>query len=261
MSPVVAFRNVCFSYTDTEVLHDVSFSVEPGSFVGVVGPNGGGKTTLLRLILGLEKPDKGGISVFGGDPQHARHRIGYMTQHMLYDERFPATVLDIALMGRAGRHAWGPYTVEDRRAARDALSRVGMAAGESRPFASLSGGQQQRVLIAQALAVEPEVLLLDEPTANVDIEGEGAIHELLDSLANTLTVISVSHNVNTVLRSVSHVMCVNRTIAMSRLDDLNPETLTRARGGDIAVLHHELNCRVFDKSHGDSCDSPHAPGA
>jgi zinc transport system ATP-binding protein len=254
MEPVVVFDNVCFSYTNREVLHEVSFSVEPNSFLGIVGPNGGGKTTLLRLMLGLERPDRGVVRVFGGRPERARGRAGYVMQHMAYDVRFPATVQDIVLMGLSGGRSWGPYTAADRRAAAESLDSVGMPGYGGRPFASLSGGQIQRVRIAQALVSRPELLLLDEPTAAVDSEGEEAIHGLLNALASSLTVVFVSHNINMVLRCVSHVLCVNKTVAMNRLDRMHPETLARACGGDLAVLHHELSCRIFERARKDTCE-------
>lgn len=258
MTPVIEFHDVCFSYGEQEVLHRVSFSVEPNSFVGIVGPNGGGKTTLLRLMLGLEVPRKGGVALFGRRPEQGRGRCGYVMQHMHYDERFPATVREVVLMGRAGRRVWGVYGAGDRRAAHGALERVGMAGFGKRPFAALSGGQQQRVLIAQALANEPELLLLDEPTANIDSEGEKTIHDLLNGLARQLTVLMVSHNLNAVLGCATHVLCVNKSVTMNRLDSLNPETLKRTYGGDIAVVHHALNCGVFDRSSKGSCPVPAA---
>ncbi len=254
--PVVRFINVCFSYGDHEVLHNLSFAVHPGSFVGVVGPNGGGKTTLLRLALGLERPHRGRVEVFGGRPEASRGAVGYVMQHMQYDPRFPATVMDIVLMGRSGRNRIGPYRAADREAAAEALVAVGLADLGRRPFAQLSGGQRQRVLIAQALAGKPRLLLLDEPTANVDIEGEQAIHQLLSTLNRTLTIMSVSHNVNMVLRTVTHVLCVNGTAAMNPIRELHPDIVARASGGDMAVLHHEVSCHVFDPTL--SRSSPHA---
>ncbi|MBD3421633.1 MAG: ATP-binding cassette domain-containing protein [Chitinivibrionales bacterium] len=153
MDPVVAFDKVCFSYTDQEVLHDVSFEVEPGSFIGVVGPNGAGKTTLLKLIPGLLKPGRGAIKVFGNSPRKARPHISYVMQHMDFDEKFPATVDDIVIMGRVGKQKWGPYTAADKKVAQQSLEKVGMSGLGDRPFAQLSGGQRQRALIAQALGM------------------------------------------------------------------------------------------------------------
>jgi zinc transport system ATP-binding protein len=259
MEQVVDFKNVCFSYNGHEVLHNVSFTAGANSFTGIVGPNGGGKTTLLRLMLGLIKPQRGSVSIFGASAEKARGRVGYVMQHMDYDSSFPATALDVALMGRAGKRSWGFYGASDKKAALDALDMVGLSGAAGRSFATLSGGQQQRSLIAQALAGSPRLLLLDEPTANIDAEGDEAIHRLLNTLASQLTVITVSHNINTVLKCVSHVLCVNKTAAISPLEQLSPETISCACGSDMAVLHHARSCQVFARERGGSCE--HHAGA
>ncbi len=253
MTPIISCTNVCFSYGHHEVLHEINVTVEQNSFIGIVGPNGGGKTTLLRLLLGLEKPNRGKISLLGQAPEKARKYAGYVPQHLQYDEKFPATVQDITLMSRSGLRPIGPFGKNDKIKAHNALSRVGMTKFIKRPFAQLSGGQQQRVLIAQALAGEPKILLFDEPTANIDTEGEEAINSLLRSLAQSITVVVVSHNVNTVLDCASHVLCINRTASMNALADMQPELIERARGGGVAILHHELDCHVFDKQGGGAC--------
>jgi zinc transport system ATP-binding protein len=257
MQSVVNFENVCFSYDNYEVLHKVSFDIEPNSFIGIVGPNGGGKTTLLRLMLGLEKPERGKITLFNDSPQNARNKIGYVIQHLHYDDKFPVTVKEIVLMGRVHKNRWGPYKALDKEIAMESLDQVGMSDFSNRSFSTLSGGQRQRVLIAQALAGEPKLLLLDEPTANIDREGEDAIHKLLYELANKLTVVSVSHNINTVLKCVSHVLCVNKSVAINCLENLHPDILAQARGGDIAVLHHVHNCQVYKKPKKEECEIEH----
>lgn len=244
---VIRFTDVCFSYGKREVLHNVSFSITPQTFTGVVGPNGGGKTTLLKLMLGLLKPDRGTVHIFGENPARARVRIGYVMQHMQYDEKFPATVRDIVLMGRTGKSLFGFFNAQDKIAASHALDMVEMERFSAQPFAALSGGQQQRVLIAQALVGEPEVLLLDEPTANIDSEGEKNINALLVRLAGKLTVITVSHNVNMVVNTVSHVLCVNHTATLGPIGALHPDGLINAT--NMTMLHHGAACQVFDASH------------
>ncbi len=253
MTPAVAFKNVCFSYNHQEVLHDASFEIRHKSFVSVVGPNGGGKTTLLRLMLGLQTPEKGQVGILGKTPVHARKSIGYVMQHLQYDDRFPATVMDVTLMGCSGLRRFGRYGFSEKRRSIQALQQVEMDTYKSRPFSQLSGGQRQRVLVAQALVSKPELILLDEPTANIDAKGEKVLNSLLHELAKSFTVIVVSHNVNTVLDCSSHVLCVNRTVDFNTIENLNPELLARVRGGGIAVLHHELSCQVFDKQLGETC--------
>jgi zinc transport system ATP-binding protein len=244
---VVRFNHVCFTYGHEEVLCDINFRVEDRWFVGIVGPNGGGKTTLLRLALGLEKPDKGSIRLLGGPPAANRGHAGYVMQHQQFDERFPVRVLDIVLMGLSQGCKIGFFGKQDGKAARDVLDQVGIADLANRPFAQLSGGQRQRALIAQALVGKPRLLMLDEPTANIDSEGEAAIHELLRRLAGEQTILMVSHSVNTVLECATHVLCVNRSAVLNPLADMHPDVLERARGGGIAVLHHELSCGVINR--------------
>ncbi len=170
--PVIELRDVSFAYNGAAVLQGVNFTVREHEAICMVGPNGGGKTTLVKLILGLLQPDSGEIRVFGRPPRCVRLRMSYMPQHVEYDPQFPATVMDIVLMGRLGtpglRGLLGWYDRDDRRAALDALEQLDMEGLARRPLVSLSGGQRQRVLIARALCSQPELLLLDEPTSSID---------------------------------------------------------------------------------------------
>jgi zinc transport system ATP-binding protein len=245
---VLQFNKVCFAYNEEEVLHDINFEIKRRSFVGIVGPNGGGKTTLLRLALGLEAPQRGSISLFSKEPALSRPHIGYVMQHLQYDKHFPIRTLDVVLMGLAQKRMIGPFRKADKRAAFNTLEQVGIKDLYDKTFSSLSGGQQQRALIAQALVSNPSMLILDEPTANVDTAGETAIHELLRILAGEITILMVSHNINTVLDCATHVLCINRSSVYNQLSKLHPDVIERAKGGGIAVLHHELNCKVFDSS-------------
>lgn len=245
--PLVRFDHVCFSYSREEVLCDIDFAVDQHWFVGIVGPNGGGKTTLLRLALGLEHPVSGAVRLLGDRPAAQRKNVGYVMQHQQFDERFPISVLDVVLMGLSQGTRIGFFGKRETDIALQTLDQVGIANLSQRPFAQLSGGQRQRVLIAQALVGTPRLLMLDEPTANIDSEGEAAIHELLRTLAGEQTILMVSHNVNTVLDCATHVLCVNRSAVLNPLADMHPDILKRARGGGIAVLHHELNCGVFNR--------------
>ncbi|HBO46464.1 MAG TPA: ABC transporter, partial [Planctomycetaceae bacterium] len=167
-TPAVSLDGVSFAYDAVPVVEDVTVTIDQGESICIVGPNGGGKTTLVKLILGLLTPDKGTVRVFGQSPRQARLRVGYMPQYAQHDLQFPATVMDIVLMGCLGKPGlaglFGWHGAESRRDALDALDRVGMADFGRRKHAALSGGQRQRVLIARALASNPELLLLDEPT-------------------------------------------------------------------------------------------------
>lgn len=236
---VVSFERVSFSYREDPVLLSVTFRILAGEFVSVVGPNGGGKTTLLRLILGMARPDAGTVRVFGSPPERARPRVGYVPQFTRFDPLFPVTVLDVVLMGRVGGYALGPYRREDHEAAGEALARVGLAELRRRPFAALSGGQRQRVLISRALATQPELLLLDEPTASVDRAATAKLYELLVRLSADLTILLVSHDLGIVSRFVSGVLCVNRSVVKHPISEFSGEMLSELYGNDMAMVRHE----------------------
>lgn len=239
--------DISFAYDDTPVLEGVSFRVEQGDFAGIVGPNGGGKTTLLKLMLGLLEPRRGTIRVFGLPPPVARRRVGYVPQAPPNHAAFPLTVLDLVLMGRlrTGVGA-GPYSRSDRQAALQALERVHIADLARRDFASLSGGQRQKALIARALACDAEMLLLDEPAANLDADAETSLYQLLDDLNRDLTIMMVTHDVAFVSSRVKTVLCVNRRVVRHSTSDLcevEPNLLRSLLGQEARVVRHDLDCR------------------
>jgi zinc transport system ATP-binding protein len=230
MQPVIHLQDVCFSYDIDEVLHHVNLQVFERDRIAIVGPNGGGKTTLLRLILGLLEPRFGTVRVYGQPPAVTRRRLGYVPQQVQFDPQFPVNATDVVLMGRAERHRVGLYDRADRVAARQALEQVDGAHLGQRPFAELSGGERQRVLIAQALATGTDVLLMDEPTANVDFLMEQRLYELFHQLEARLTIVIVSHNVNLVMAHVNRVVCVNRTAVIHPIEEVTASTLQEAYG-------------------------------
>jgi len=209
----VEFHLVDFFFGSHPVLKQATATIAAGDFVSMVGPNGGGKTTLLRLVLGLLTPNRGTVRVLGLRPEKARKRVGYMPQHAHVDPQFPVTVTDVVLMGRLspGR-TLGPYRRDDRQRARAALAETDALHLEDRGFSALSGGQRQRVLIARALACEPELLLLDEPTASLDPSIQDELYELLHRLKHRMTVVLVSHDVSVVSKHVDKILCVNQSI-------------------------------------------------
>lgn len=215
------------------------FKIFPLDLVSLIGPNGGGKTTLFRLLLGLLRPHHGTIRIFGQPPERARTRVGYVPQYARFDPRFPISVKDVVAMGRLGNLPTGPYRAADRRAALDALEEVGLADLRNRPFADLSGGQRQRVLIARALACAPELLLLDEPTANVDRTAEARLYELLGTLNRRLTILMASHDVGFVTRFVKQCLCVNRSVVLHPTAKLNGGIIAELYGSEMAVVRHD----------------------
>ena len=235
-SPIIAVDKMTFGYGAEPILRDVNLAIQPHDLVTIIGPNGGGKTTLLKLILGLLEPQRGTVRVFGDTPRRARQRMGYTPQHTHLDPLFPVDVLDVVLMGRLGQGRWfGPYTAEDRRFALDALNEVGLDELHSRPLSALSGGQRQRVLIARALASDPELLLLDEPTSNLDAAAQDEFYELLRRLSERLTVVLVSHDMGFVSKFVRTVVCVNRHVCIHPTD----EQIVQLYGGQFRRVRHD----------------------
>lgn len=238
---MVEARDLWFAYQDHPVVRDANFSIDQGDFVSIIGPNGGGKTTLLRLMLGLLEPDKGALKVFGRKPESARRRIGYMPQHVNLDPTFPVTVQDVALMGTLGR-GWtmGPHSERNREAAGRALKDVEIQDLRNRPFSSLSGGQRQRVLIARALAGDPELLLLDEPTASLDPGVQDDLYELLRKLNERMTVVLVSHDISVVSKHVNKVVCVNVDVAVHPSAAIQGELARMFHQGDgVRLVRHD----------------------
>ncbi len=235
---VIEVRNLSFAYPLTPVLEDATFSIERGDFVCVVGPNGGGKTPLLRVLLGLLTPQAGTVRLFGQTPIEARRRIGYMPQRAHLDPAFPVRTIDVVLMGRLGNLRLGPFRNADKQRALEALAEVGLADYAQRSFAALSGGQRQRVLIARALTCDPELLFMDEPTANLDPRGQDEMHELLHELNQRLTVLLVSHDVGFVTQHVKTVLCVNRRVAKHCASEVTGESIRELYGHDVHMVQH-----------------------
>jgi zinc transport system ATP-binding protein len=241
-APAIQLMNAGFAYGSAPVLEDVTLTVGTSELVAVVGPNGGGKTTLLKLILGLLAPTSGAVSVFGEPPAHGRRRIGYMPQHLQYDVQFPVSTLDVVLMGRLDRLRSGLYRATDREAARAALAEMGLMDAADRPFASLSGGQRQRALIARALAGEPDLLLLDEPTASIDLESEHRLRDTLSRLNRRMTIVMVSHDLGFVSDIVRSVVCVNRRVVVHPTSEVTGEVIGNLYGGDVRLVRHDHRC-------------------
>lgn len=238
MPAVIEFREVGFRYAGPPVLEGVNLAVEQGEFLGVVGPNGSGKTTLLKLILGLLEPTRGSVTVFGGPPQDARQRLGYVPQFARFRRDFPINVEQMVLMGRLGAGiGLGGWRGRDREAARDAMAELEISELAGRPIATLSGGQLQRALIARALAAGPEILLLDEPTANVDFRSEKRVFEKLKGLTDHCTVLVVSHDIGFVSSFVSRVACVNRYVETHRPAEMTGESIEALYGAPMRMVH------------------------
>ncbi len=211
MEKVVELKNVSFSYDSIPVLRNVSLSVKRGDLVGVIGPNGGGKTTLLKIILGLLRPTKGKVSVFGKAPETGRAGVGYVPQISNFDRDFPIDVLGVVLSGNPGnigRPGWG-HTKEEKSSAMKSLETVGMERYAKRQISKLSGGQIQRVLLARALMTEPGLMLLDEPVSNLDPDAQKNFYELLGKLKEKMAIMIVTHDITAVTAYMDKLACLN----------------------------------------------------
>lgn len=242
----IRFQSVGFAYADAVILADASFHLHEGEFAVLVGPNGSGKTTVLRLLLGLLRPDAGRIEVLGGSPESARASLGYVPQHAGYDPAFPISVEEVVRMGRL-RPSSRRFGADDERAVRFALERADVADLAARSYSALSGGQRRRVLVARALATEPRLLVLDEPTANMDVESEGRLFKSLGELKGLATILVVTHDTGFVSSLTDAVFCVGgreianggRGIARHRAvaDDHAPPALY---GGEARKVLHDV---------------------
>ncbi len=238
MSEAVRFDHVSFRYTATPVLEEVNFQVETGACVGIIGPNGGGKTTLLKLALGILQPNSGTIRIVDHEPHIGCRRIGYVPQHLQFDARFPITALEVVLMGRLDALPWwGRFTRDQKAAAVEALHAVDLKDVEEIPFADLSGGQKQRVLIARALLAEPNLLLLDEPTANIDLSVEEQFLQTMEQLKGSMTILIVSHDLGLIGHMTDRLLCVNRRVHEHRLSELDGDTIREIYSGEMRQAH------------------------
>ena len=232
------------------VLESINLQLFPGDFLGLIGPNGGGKSTLLKAMLGLIKPDRGEIAIFGLPPAAARSRMGYVPQKTVFDRSFPVKVLDVVLMGRYSRkgllHRYGR---QDRQAALRALADVGMEDRAERQIGALSGGEQQRVFVARSLVSDPELLLLDEPTAGIDSAQQTDFYDLLCHLNRDLgiAIVLVSHDVTAVSSYVSKIACLNQRLYYHSSMELSHEDVEKAYGCPVEMIAHGTPHRVLRK--------------
>ena len=243
----VCLEEVSFGY-GTPLLEHVNLCIGERESLCVVGPNGGGKSTLLKLILGLLEPQSGSVRVFGETARRGRRKIGYMPQHLSYDPLFPVSVMDIVLMGRVGG-IFARYRDCDVDVAAAALREVELEGFGERPFSRLSGGQRQRVLVARALVCEPDLLLLDEPTSNIDLAGEDRFYKMLSRLNERMAIVLVTHDTWVVSSVVRSVACVSGgQVHVHPTAELTGDMIQAMYGGDVRAIVHDHRCD--DPAHG-----------
>jgi zinc transport system ATP-binding protein len=242
--PPVLLRDVSYSYGRTAVLESVDLRLDDGDFLGIIGPNAGGKTTLLKIVLGLLTPDRGTVEVFGRDPAENRGMIGYVPQYARFDASFPIDVLDTVRMGRLGIGR-RERSSQSREAALEALEQVELQGLAGEQIGRLSGGQLQRVLVARALASEPRILLLDEPTASIDTRIGRSVFELLERLSEQMTIVLVSHDIGVISRYVKTIACLNVRLHYHHSRELTDEMVEAAYGCPVDLVAHGHPHRVL----------------
>jgi zinc transport system ATP-binding protein len=245
---IINLKQVNFSYGGAPVLENITLNIQAGEFLGIVGPNAGGKSTLLKLILGLLQPQTGQVTVLGGHPCEKRHLLGYVPQYPSFPRDFPITVEQAVLLGRIGmnqQRSWfnalmpGRYNKQDQAAVTQALTEVEADDLANRQIGSLSGGQLQRVLLARSLVADPQVLILDEPTANIDQRLESDIFDLLKRLNERMAILVVSHDIAFVSSYVSRVACINRTLVCHHTDAIDGHVIQSLYGEDVRMIAHQ----------------------
>ncbi len=239
MKPVIEINNLNLSYGQNLVLDNVSLKVDAEEFIGVIGPNAAGKTTLMKIILGLIHADSGSVSVLGKNPGEVRSQIGYVSQKPEVNHNFPITVKDAVLLGRMGvSHSFGAFAKQDKKITEEILSVLEIDNIAKKQINELSGGQLQRVWIARALVCQPEILILDEPTANIDLITEEDIFALLKKYNTHMTILVVSHDIAFISSYVDRVACINKKLVCHDVESINGKTIEELYGIDVNMIHH-----------------------
>lgn len=244
---IIEVQNVSFSYGDIPVLENITLTVHQGDYLGIVGPNGSGKSTLLKVMVGLLQPDAGSVRVFGKTARAAQRssRIGYVPQKAIhFDPLFPATVREIVSMGRFGKKGVFRRMVDaDQQVIDRCLEHVGMIPYQHRLIGDLSSGQQQRVFIARALAAEPDVIFLDEPTVGVDVHAQEQFYNLLKTLNQELglTLVLISHDIDVIANEATELACINRTLVYhgEPKEFIRGDYLQKLYGKNIRFILHD----------------------
>lgn len=242
-APVIEIKNVTFSYNESnKIIEKASLEVFENDFIGVIGPNGGGKTTLLKLILGLLKPSSGSIKVLQTLPEKARIHIGYVPQFRSFSKNFPITVENTVLMGRLCKTSlFCNYSYKDKKIVNDILKKLNILDLKNLSIGSLSGGQLQKVLIARALSSKPKILLLDEPSASTDPHSEENLFDILKNLQKEITILLVSHDIGFISHYITRVACINKKLVCHKTEKITTQNLKNIYDHSIHIIpHHKI---------------------
>jgi zinc transport system ATP-binding protein len=254
MEKVIELEDVWVRYGNQTILEAINLELkEPNGLLGIIGPNGGGKTTFLKVLLGLLKPYKGSVKIFGKSPEKSRDLVGYVPQYKGFDFDFPISVWEVVLTGRMSHTGFlKKYSEEDKKAAEEALRTVEMFELKDRQIGQLSGGQRQRVFIARALATNPKLLLLDEPNSGLDPHMQDELYRLLDRLKHEMAIIMVTHDLSAVSVDVDRRACRNRTLHYHNSREIPAEDLEATYQCPVELIAHGVPHRVLERHKGNS---------
>lgn len=226
MNPIIKIEHLAAGYEGKEVLHDVNLTIYQDDYLGIIGPNGGGKTTLMRLILGLMSPTEGSISYYKDGKPVKEITMGYLPQYNDLDKQFPISVYEVVLSGlNKSKSLFARFSKEHHQLAADTLDRMQLSDLKDRHIGALSGGQLQRVLLARAIVSKPDVVILDEPNTYIDRRFQKQMYEMLEQINKECAIIIVSHDIAEVLHNVKHIACVNQHLHYHDTADMPKEKL------------------------------------
>lgn len=246
---IIKLKNINKSFDEVKVLKDINLEVKEGQFLAIIGPNGGGKTTLLKIILGLIEPDNGDVKIKNLDIKKGRKLIGYVPQISDFNKKFPIDVEDVILMGRISdqKGLFYNYTTKDHKLAENIMKELDIFEIKNRQIGKLSGGQLQKVLIGRALVSEPEILLLDEPTASLDSEARSNIYEILKEINEKITIIVVTHDISALSSYFDSIACLNKNLHYHGGKDLSKKDVEQVYGCPVDLIAHGVPHRVLDE--------------
>ncbi len=239
MEKIIELENISAGYEGKSILHDVSFSIFRNDFLGIVGPNGGGKTTLIQIVLGLLKPLKGRVHYYRENTETASLHIGYLPQYNTFDRKFPISVREVVLSGLHSRKKiFHAFSKKDKLQADEILETMGLLDMANKSIGELSGGQRQRILIGRALICRPEMLVLDEPNTYIDQHNQEVLYEILNDINRNCAIVLVSHDVGTILQNVKNIVCVNNTTHYHAASEMDEHLLESVFGCPFEIIAH-----------------------
>jgi len=248
MASAVEIENLKVCYRDNCVLNNVNMKIAKGEFLGIIGPNGGGKTTLAKVILGIKEASEGNVLVYGMTPEKARGLVGYVPQFTTFEKDFPISVGEVVLTGLLGKvKPFRRYGKEALLKADSIMERVGIMHLKGKRVKMLSGGETQKMLIARALAIEPKILILDEPTASIDTKSKEAIYDLLKQLNSEMTIILITHDLGVISSYVESIACLNAELFYHGKSEINENIIEHTFGCPVDLLAHGVPHRVLKK--------------